>query len=387
MPLDRRELLGSAIAFGGVLALPRFLRADEPARAAPRRTIVLLHLNGGNDGLNTVVPYADPAYRRLRPGLAVDAGQVRRLSDGLGLHPALAGLEALWKRERLAVVNGVGYPQPNFSHFRATEIWQTAEPERAPNHGWIGRALAASARQAPLRAVALEKEQPLALASPVPGVVTLTRFDRFRVPSGMEDAASLYGASVGEEGMRAEAGRAGAEALAVARRIAGLSPRGRGLNGRLGEDLAKALALLEADLHLDCIHLSQGGYDTHSNQAQSHPRLLTELGRNLDAFQREIEERKIDGRVVVVVYSEFGRRASENLSGGTDHGSAGPVFVIGSGLRAGLHGAVPSLADLDDDNLRFTTDFRRLYASLLTHALETDPAPVLGEFEPLELFA
>ena len=151
---------------------------------------MFLHLNGGNDGLNTVIPYQDPRYRALRPSLAVDAGQVRKISETLGLHPGLAGLETLWQRERLAIVNGVGYPQPSYSHFRSTEIWYTAQPERTPVDGWLGRALDAGTSDEPLRAVALGKEAPLSLACASPGVVTMTDFRRFRLPRGMEAAAA-----------------------------------------------------------------------------------------------------------------------------------------------------------------------------------------------------
>ncbi len=392
MLLNRRALLEGALALGGVVALPRLGLAEDPAadaaRGAPRRTLVLLHLNGGNDGLNTVIPYADPLYRRYRPSLAVDRGQVRRLDERLGLHPALAGLEALWRRERLAIVNGVGYPEPDYSHFRATEIWYTAEPERSPTHGWIGRALAHAPRAVPLRAVALEKQQPLSLLGPGPGAVALTDFSRFRAPAGTEAAQALYARYGAQEGPAGEVGRAGAEALAVAERIARLAPVGNGMANRgLSGDLRKVLALLGAGLDLECICLSQGGYDTHSNQAPSHQRLLGELGGALDAYQRELERLGLAERSVLVVFSEFGRRVPENLSGGTDHGSAGPVFLVGTGLVPGWHGAYPSLEDLDRDNFRHTTDFRSLYAALLARGLGQDPRPVLGDFKPLEVFA
>ncbi len=392
MFLNRRQMLGGAAALGGVLALPRLALGDEPladaGRGAPRRTLVVLHLNGGNDGLNTVIPYQDPLYARLRPSLAIDRGQVRRINETLGLHPALSGLEALFRRDRLAIVNGVGYPEPDYSHFRATEIWHTAEPQRSPTYGWIGRSLEQRRRSAPLRAVALEKQQPLALLSAVPGVVTMTDFSSFRVPQGSREAAALYSRYQGEAGAFGEVGRAGEEALAVAERIARLTPAGNGMgNAGLSGELRKVLALLHADLSLECIHLSQGGYDTHSGQLPSHQRLLAELGNSLDAYQRELERMGLAEKAITVVFSEFGRRVPENLSGGTDHGSAGPVFLIGTGLVPGFHGAYPSLEDLDRDNFRYTTDFRRIYAALLRHALELDPTGVVGAHEPLEVFA
>ncbi|MDF1700421.1 MAG: DUF1501 domain-containing protein [Planctomycetota bacterium] len=385
--LSRRDLLAGAMALGGVMALPKLAFGDDTKRSATGKTLVLLHLNGGNDGLNTVVPYKNPRYRTLRPSVGLDRGQVRKISENLGFHPGLQGFEALFKRDRLAVVNGVGYPQPNYSHFRSTEIWFTAQPEKTPTYGWLGRAMTAKASDAPLRGVAIQKEAPLSFASETPSTVTMTDFARFRLPSGMESASKLYGQYKELGGARAELGQAGAQAIDVAKRIARLKNAGGPFYGGIGTDLRKVLSLLRADLGLECIQFQMGGYDTHSNQAASHNRLMTQLGNNLNAFQTELEKSGLGDRVVTVVMSEFGRRASENISGGTDHGSAGPVFVMGKGVNAGFHGAYPSLDDLDRDNLKFTTDFRRIYASLIASTFQMDPTPILGDFKPLELFA
>jgi len=387
MFLNRREFLGAAIGVGSVLALPRLALGDDTQRGTPRRTLVLLHLAGGNDGMNTVIPYSHPRYAALRPSLAIAPGRIRKVSKDLGFHPAMQGFEALFKRKRLAVINGVGYPQPNYSHFRATEIWFTAEPDHAPRYGWLGRAMDATTSEAPLRGVALLKEQPLSFASAQPGSVTMTDFGRFRVPSGMEKASQLYKRYSTFKDARGVVGQAGAQALKVARKIASLKPAGGNFPGRLGQDLRKVLALLQADLDLEVIQIQMGGFDTHSNQAASHQRLLTELGNNLNAFQTALEKGGLGKRVVTVVMSEFGRRASENLSGGTDHGSAGPVFVVGQGIRPGFLGAYPSLDNLNRENFKFTTDFRRIYAALLHHAFRMDPKPILGDYKPLELFA
>jgi uncharacterized protein (DUF1501 family) len=384
MRWTRRELLATSAAAGAVLAMPRWLRADGPP-ARPRRTVVLLHLVGGNDGLNTVVPARDPLYRRLRPSIAVGVNEVLPLADGLALHPALGGLAALWQRERLAVVSGLGYPRPDYSHFRATEIWYTAEPERAPRTGWVGRAIDARASTAPLRAAAFAKEPPLSLVGETPGVATVSDFDRFRLPAGIADVAALYREAAGAGGALGGVGRAGEEALAVAERIARLRPAQGPYQGPLGETLKRVVALLEADLGLEAIQCSFDGFDTHANQARLHRELLGALGQNLRVFQDQVESRGLADRVVLLAFSEFGRRPAENASGGTDHGHAAPAFLVGKGVRPGLHGAPPSLEDLDDGNLRHTTDFRRLYAALLRDALALDPAPVVGAHEPLEV--
>ncbi len=385
--LSRRSLLAGGVALGSVLALPRLALGDDTKRSTTGRTLILLHLNGGNDGLNTVIPYKDPRYRVLRPSLGIDRGQVRKVHDKFGFHPGLSGFEALLRRDRLAVVNGVGYPQPNYSHFRATEIWFTGQPDKTPTYGWLGRAMSAKESSAPLRGVAIQKEQPLSFASETPSTVTMTDFSRFRIPAGMQGAAGLYRDYAKLGGTRKELGAAGTQALSVAKRIAALRPAGGPFYGGVGNDLRKVISLLKADLGLECIQFQMGGYDTHSNQTASHNRLLTQLGNNLNAFQGEIEKAGLGDRVVTVVISEFGRRATENISGGTDHGSAGPVFVIGKGVNAGFHGAYPSLEDLDRENFKFTTDFRRIYAALIGTTFRTDPKPILGDFAPLELFA
>jgi len=384
--LDRREFLQRGLVFGTVLALPRLSWADGAAKEPGARTLVMLHLNGGNDGLNTVVPYADPLYRVLRPGIGLDTTQVRKLDDRLGFHPALAGFEDLWRRERLAVVNGVGYPQPNYSHFRATEIYYTAEPEKSPKDGWLGRALELHPKEKPLRAVALEREKPLSLAGGAQGIVSLTSFDQFRLPADIDETIRMYERFKDAPGQRGAVARRALEAFEVARRIASLQPVRSGFYGRLGDDLAKALALLLSDLDLEVIHLSFGGFDTHANQAPQQNQLLAQVGNNLRSFQDQLDRAGLGDRVVTCVFSEFGRRASENLSGGTDHGSAYPVFVLGQKVRPGFHGAYPSLEDLEGDNFKYTTDFRRLYAALLGF-LAVDPQPVLGDYAPLELMA
>jgi uncharacterized protein (DUF1501 family) len=188
------------------------------------------------------------------------------------------------------------------------------------------------------------------------------------------------------DGARGEVGRAGEEAMEVARKISGLAPADGPYYGPLGDNLRKVVALLTADLGLEAIHFGYGGFDTHANQARPHGELLGALAGNLAAYQDHLERLGVADRVVTMVFSEFGRRPAENVSGGTDHGSAAPVFLLGQGLHGGLHGEYPSLDDLDQDNFRFTTDFRRIYAAVLAHAYGVDPVPVLGDHAPLELF-
>lgn len=273
---NRREIMQRGLALGSLLALPRLGWAQGAPKQPGARTLVMLHLNGGNDGLNTVIPYKDPYYRVLRPGLGIDENRIRKVHERFGLHPALGGFEQLWKQDRLAIVNGVGYPTPNYSHFRATEIYYTAEPDKTPNNGWLGRAIDAKPAQKPLRAIALGKEKPLSLQCASPGIVTLTDFAQFRLPADMQSTVEMYQAFKEMEGTRGEVARRALEAIDMAKRIASLQPVRGSFYGGLGRELAKTLALLRSDLDLEVIQLSQGGYDTHANQAGSHNRLLTE---------------------------------------------------------------------------------------------------------------
>ena len=386
--LDRREFLQRGLAFGSILALPRVAWTQGARKEPGARTLVMLHLNGGNDGLNTVIPHTDPLYRVLRPGIGIPDGQIRKIDEKLGLHPALGGFQQLWNRERLAIVNGLGYPLPNYSHFRATEIYYTAEPEKTPTYGWLGRALDANPAQKPLRAVALEKEKPLALAAGSPGIVSLTSFAQFKMPAGAAETLRMNEQYKDMPGARGAVARRAIEAFKVAERIAKLQPiRGGGFYGPLGQRLGSAIALLKTDLDLEVIWLSFGGFDTHANQAPRHNQLLAQLGNNLRAYQDMLDRLGLSDRVLTLAFSEFGRRANENLSGGTDHGSAYPGFLLGSKIKPGFHGAYPSLEDLDGDNFKYTTDFRRVYAALLRDFLGMEPKPVIGDQQPLELIA
>lgn len=384
--LHRREVLLAGAAAGAVLAFPRLARADE-SEAKKARTLVLIHLNGGNDGLNTVVPAGEPAYRRYRPSLALDGGELHALDDDLGLHPGLNGFAEQWRKGRLAVINGVGYPAPSYSHFRATEIWHTAQPDKTPTLGWLGRALEAKESAQPLRAIALTKEQPLSLVSSAPGAVNMTDFSRFALPQELREASKLYEAYAKMGDLRGEVGKAAVQSLDVAAKIARLRPSDGSYYGALGDRLRRAMALLRADLDLEIIQLELGGFDTHAGQRGAHQGLLSQLGNNLNSFQEHLERLGLAEQVVTVVFSEFGRRVAENASGGTDHGSAGPVFVMGKGIKGGLYGDHPSLTDLDNGNLRYTVDFRRIYAAILRDGMQIAPEKVLGDFEPLPLFA
>lgn len=377
-------VVGSRIVQAG----GRLSAIDPGLDPAARRALVMVHLAGGNDGLNTVVPIGDPAYAKLRPALALAKSDVLSIDRGMAFHPALGGFRKLYERGQLAVVQGVGYPNPDFSHFRATEIWEAGDPNGGAS-GWIGRYLDESASGRGLRAVALSKEQPpLVLASSSSPAVTVSDPASFRPPSNEAAIRAMYSAYVKQPATRHVVGAAGIETLDAATTISRL--RGESAvnypPGELSADLRRAAELLAAGVGVEVLHISFGGFDTHVNQMGKHRQLLNQVGSAFAAFQQDLERRGLARKVVTVVYSEFGRRPAENFGGGTDHGSAGPVFVIGDGVRGGLHGEAPSLTSLDSGNLRFTTDFRSVFGGIVRDCLGGDPSAVFRGITPLGLF-
>lgn len=381
----------------GIFALPAFavlsgsgarLLAAGTGVDTALRSLVVVHLAGGNDGLNTVAPVADPNYKRLRPALALSAADTLPIDRGLALHNGLQGFKRLYEQGKLAIVQGVGYPNPDFSHFRATEIWQAGDPQGGAS-GWIGRYLDETRERRGLRAIALGKEQPpLALASSSTPPVTIADTSSFRLPQNADRLRQMYASYAKESSSRRLVGEAGLETFDAAAKISRL--RGdSSVNypaGELGADLRRTAELLASGLGVEVVHLTFGGFDTHVNQAGKHRQLLSQVGNAFAAFQQDVERRGISKNVAVMVFSEFGRRPAENYGGGTDHGSAGPVFVIADGVKGGLHGEHPSLSHLDNGNLVFTTDFRSVYAGLLQDCLKAETSHVVGAIAPIRLF-
>ncbi len=428
MSHTRREFLrvvghgGVAMAIGSFLPslFGRRLLAEEeagrgPSGGAAGRALVVLQLTGGNDGLNTVIPFGADPYRRGRPTLAVPASSVLRLDDEFGLHPALAALKELYDDGLVAIVHGAGYPKPDRSHFRSMEIWHTARPEAGEGierTGWLGRYLdgCEAARAGRLPAIAIGREVPHALASARVAVPAVDDPARFGYETAGEEgrllkallACTCEAHAAGGSCAPAAAAGAGAAAdpLAAVREAA----RGALLTAedmhRLGQGYEAAYAYPETALGAGfkriaqmladgkfgtrVFYLTMNGYDTHAGQDGPHRDLLQQLGAALRAFFKDLRGHELDEGVLVLAFSEFGRRVAENASAGTDHGAAGPVFLAGPGVRPGLHGAHPRFDALVDGDLAFTCDFRRLYATALEGWLGFDSTRVLGaRFEPL----
>ncbi|WP_327006484.1 DUF1501 domain-containing protein [Dactylosporangium sp. NBC_01737] len=381
---------GAALAAGGAWTLRDvFDTATWDDRPGDAKTLVLVTLYGGNDGLANVIPFAEKGYREARNELAYTADEVIRLDDTVGLNPALTGFKRMYDAKKLAIVRGVGYPRPDHSHFRSMDIWQTAQPERPGNTGWLGRWLDTFGGD-PRHAVSFEPVLPplLAGATSAGAAVPVTGL---ALPNGVRTATleQFGAASAGEPALQARAARAFADLVSVDALIhsadgapddADDEAGGTGTGGR--SDLKAQLDLVarcvEANVATRVFSVSLGGFDLHAEERDSQENLLKRLDEALTGFAERMARTEAGRRVVVAVYSEFGRRVAANGSDGTDHGTASNMFLLGSPVTGGLYGEQPSLSDLDNGDLKFTTDFRSVYATLLRDVLDADPQQILG---------
>ena len=397
--LHRRDLLKRSSLIALAPTVPGFLQ--RLARAADEkkddRILVVVQLDGGNDGVNTVVQFRDEGYAKHRDKLRLNVANLHKLSDDVALHPAMRGAADLVESGRLAIVQGVGYPNPNRSHDVSMAIWHTARFDRADHksYGWIGRAL--DERPAGDSAAAMlvgDGALPGALVGRRSIAASFSRLDELAIQNqaarGGLSAAQPGDAPAGDE-LADFVRRAALDAYATADRVTAAAGRERGKASYPSSELAQHLAivarLIEADLPTRVFYAVQRGYDTHAVQQPTHGRLLRELSEALKAFLDDLAAARLDDRVLVLCFSEFGRRVAENASQGTDHGTAGPVFLAGPRVRAGLHGATPSLTDLVDGDLKTSVDFRQIYAAILRDWLNLPPEPALGgKYEPLSLF-
>jgi len=360
-------------------------RPDEPI-------LVVVQLGGGNDGLNTVVPFAHDEYYRARPSLAVPQSSVLRATDELGFHPNLKPLKALYDGGQLAVVQGVGYPNPNRSHFRSMEIWHTADPTGVgPRTGWLGRLFDSECPTcAPTTGIAIAgAEMPLAMQGTAGRAVVLESPQAFAFHpiqgAGPEEAEAfrrLMQPVPGEEPTVDFLTHTAMDALVASddiRKVAGhLTDDGSYPRDPFSLKLRLVAELIAAGAPTRVYYVGLGGFDTHAAQAGRHDTLLASLGDGLDAFVKDLAQKGLRDRVLVITFSEFGRRVAENGSAGTDHGAAAPMFLIGGQVSPGIHGAHPSLVNLDQGDLRYGVDFRSVYATVLEQWLGVKSDAILG---------
>jgi uncharacterized protein (DUF1501 family) len=416
VPYARRDFLKTGALFVSMsLTMPSFLArtisatSDRAISAAygRRKTLVVVQLGGGNDGLNTIVPYGDPTYYRVRPAIAIPQAQVLAVSDQIGFHPAMAPLKSRYDQGQVAVVQGVGYPNPNRSHFRAMEIWQTAEPSRPPQEGWLGRYLDASCcgedrpiTSANFGAVNLGDTLPLTLWTEhvlVPSIGSINSF-RFQTDGGeapderlqhLDAFQKIYAATGSSHLYDDFVKRVGRDAVETSESIQKIAksyqPAVTYPNSGFANQLKQVAQIMAGDLGTRIFYVQLGGFDTHSGQLTAQANLLRSFSEGVDAFLKDLEAHGWGDDVAIMCFSEFGRRVAENGSAGTDHGSAGPMFVIGPRVNGAVLGDHPSLTNLTNGDLRFGIDFRSVYAGLLQDWLEGSPKDVLGDFAPLPL--
>ena len=425
----RTSMLGAAAAWTVPVFLEKtFLAMDAMAAETATQIatgkdhpiLVVLQMAGGNDGLNTVIPHADDAYYAARPVIGIGRGKVLKLNDHIGLNPNLAGLRSLYDEGHLGVIQGVGYPNPNRSHFRSTEIWQTAsDADRNESYGWLGKYFDSCCRgEDPTVGVAIGNQIPQAFAAPHPTGVVFQRPDQYRwVNNGRGAAAGstqeLYrhlnqpdeahemapdmnaGGSIGSiSGPAVPRGsaldfvkRTALDAQLSSdkvREIAAKYPSSTSYpKTGLGDHLNLVARMIAGGLPTRVYYVSQGGYDTHTNQAGTHDRLMKELDEALAAFCKDLQAQRNFNRVMLMTFSEFGRRVTQNANNGTDHGAAAPMFVLGGRAKAGLFGSHPSLSTLNHGDLIHNVDFRSVYATLLEKWMNVPSQTVLARKFPM----
>jgi uncharacterized protein (DUF1501 family) len=387
--LSRRKFLiasaglGAAGLLSGACAVswPDLMKeAKERPLAEGSGVLVIVTLYGGNDGINTVIPYADNAYHDARPELAYAPGDVLTLDDELGLNPALKGLAQQWNNRKLAIVRGASYPQPDHSHFRSMDIWQTASPAEPVSTGWIGRWLDATGSD-PLRAVNIGSVlPPLAIGEKCTAAALS--------PSGKPESADKFAVTMDALGADDPNDTPAMAAVCDAYRatrttdttFGQIKPSGEkgGKHNSLAGQLSMVAEAVKAAVPTRVYAVQLGGFDTHADERGTQQRQLQTFDEAVTPFLQQMAGDRYGKNVVLLAYSEFGRRVKANASQGTDHGTAGPVFVAGAPVKGGFYGDEPSLTDLDNGDLKPTTDFRDVYYELLSQTLQTDPTPSVG---------
>jgi uncharacterized protein (DUF1501 family) len=403
--LSRREFVKGGVALVSIGTTAQSLLKGTLAFAAQNsgyvvpnngKILVLVQLAGGNDGLNTVVPASSAQYRSLRAAIGVPEADVLPLADGYGLHPNLKGLKGLWDGGQLAVVRGVGYPNQDYSHFKSMAIWQAGDPELAMHDGWLGRTLdqLESSEHDPFLGFNIGSSTPPELRSEtvsIPSVQNPADYG-FKIggriaPANDPRTATLMKLyeqypSTSPYGVLLEttAESAVSSAQMLTKAAGAYKPAVTYPNSSFGSGLSVLAEAIVGNLGMRVGHITLGGFDTHTNEVAEHGALMTTLDEGLAAFYQDLAAQGRADDVLVLTWSEFGRRAQENASGGADHGSASMMFAIGSKVQKGFYGEAPSLTQfVDNGNLNFTTDFRQVYATVIDRWLGVPSEALLGK--------
>jgi uncharacterized protein (DUF1501 family) len=405
MTLTRRDFLKSGLAVAGLcyawpeLSVMAAGAADmQPRKPGAEKVLVVVQLAGGNDGLNTVVPYGMGSYYQARPAIGVKQEQVIPLSGQIGLNPAMKAMDDLYRQGKVAVLLGLGYPTPIRSHFRSIEIWQTANPERIVDTGWLGRYLdllqqgksGASGNVFP--AVNVDPILPKTLSAQktvIPSVYDLNQF-KFATDAHYQqdhkcqiDAFNRLYADFQPNRPEMELVKnIGLDSIKSSDYLFGVVKGYKGSINYPDSAFARSLKFISqmicAGVSARVYNVSLGGFDTHSGQPNKQDRLLKQLSEGISAFQRDLEGHGVDRDVIVMTFSEFGRRVAQNNGNGTDHGTAAPQFIVGSSIKGGVYGDYPSLTDLDNGDLKYKVDFRNVYGTILDRWLRADSRQILG---------
>lgn len=408
MKLTRRDFLKKSGALIACLSFGGTLFATEKGRAlltghakfkyhSKSPVLVVVQLSGGNDGINTVIPYGAGAYYDNRPSLGYEPKEVLAINNQLGLHPSLSQMHNYYRDGDLAIIQGVGYSKPDYSHFRSMDIWQTALPEEFSDSGWLGRYIATSMPKMPLPAIQIRGYSQKAFNAPginIPSIETLEHFypftshnfenDRLRMTEVLK---RIYQKQPQKETLRVSAAYATAAFQSVEiihAMVSSYSSKVTYPETGFANDLQLAAKLIAAKSDTRIYYIELAGFDDHANEREQHARTLDHLDKGLHAFYSDLKDLGLQNDVVTLVFSEFGRRLKENGSGGTDHGTAAPVFVLGGQVKGGLYGSYPSLTSLTGGDLKYEVDFRSVYFTLIEDWLRGDAKEVLGRrFENL----
>jgi uncharacterized protein (DUF1501 family) len=418
-PTTRRIFLQKGLTMLAVGAtVPTFLDQTVMAIANPLDTprtqqpsgkdgkiLVVVQLSGGNDGLNTVIPFGDDAYHRARPAIGHEPKAVLKVNDYIGLHPNLAPLKGLYDDGRLAIVQGVGYPNPNRSHFRSMDIWQSAAPEKeVVTSGWIGRYFDNTCNGTdPHVGVSIGEQMPLAMKGDRITPLSFDRPETYRYNgrdkehylelNKADDSALAKPVAAGKKPqiitadaqldfLHRTAMDAQLSSDDILRMTQNHSPSASYPGNQFGQGLRTIAAMIAGGLPTRVYYVSLGGFDTHANEKGRHDNLMQQFAQGISAFWQDIKQQQNGDRVLMMTFSEFGRRVASNASGGTDHGAAAPMFLFGPACKEAIVGKHPSLADLDQGDLKFGVDFRSIYATVLQNWLETPSKPILGQQFP-----
>lgn len=395
--------IGSTTPSGWLQSASAMLAQDQTNQGQGRaggddRILVVIQLSGGNDGLNTVVPFRDEIYRKARPELGIPAADVLKLNEELGLHPSMRSLESLMESNRWSIVQGVGYASANRSHFESMDIWHTCQTKKErSNSGWLGRWVADQPARDTTDAIAVHlgaEQLPLACQERGVQVPSLASLEQMRLRSKAQNemqGKEETGSAQDQQPRENESSEAGLldfvsastqAALEVSERLekvlAAPDATGDFPGSSLGEKLRAVSRLILAGVRTRVYYVSLDGFDTHANQPQAHAGLLRQWTEALAAFLKKMQDAGQQDRVLVVTFSEFGRRVAENASQGTDHGAAAPMFLAGPEFSKVVHGVNPDLSKLDDGDLRYSIDFRSVYAAVLESWLGTSSHKALG---------